>query len=92
MNDNRVVALRGEVLPTEPVPDVVETLERLLAEAKAGHIRGIAYAVATTLAGEGTGTGWDMAGGQKHVMAAAVMMLHHRFAEALQSLSVPRAP
>lgn len=42
----KVVALHGQILPTEPtvVPAVVEAIEELLAMARAGEIVGIAYA------------------------------------------------
>ena len=42
MSDGNVRSLRGEVVwrpPTEPVPQLVTELERLLAEAKDGELR-----------------------------------------------------
>jgi hypothetical protein len=41
----KVVSMRGTVLPTpgEPVPEVVETIERILEMARAGEIKGIGY-------------------------------------------------
>lgn len=39
-----VVSLHGDPLPHEPVRPVVEFLERLLAEAKAGRVRSIGAA------------------------------------------------
>jgi hypothetical protein len=76
-----VISLRGEALPGEPDSGIVEELERLLVDAKAGKLRGIAYA--TCLDTGGQGTGWSGVAGSRHPLGTAIMMLHHRYARGL---------
>lgn len=82
---SKVVAFKDSIPPNDPNPDLVETLEGLLARAKSGDLRGFAYA--TFSVGGGTGTGWDGSDGARHPIAAAIMMLHHRYAAALMEPS-----
>lgn len=80
---SNVVAFKNSVPPGEPHPDLVETLEGLLARAKGGDLRGLAYC---TVALDGAiGTGWDGADGTRHPLSSAILILQHRYAEALQS-------
>lgn len=67
--------------PDEPVSVVVLELEGLLAAAKAGTLRGIAYATCYKDGEQGTGWAHDM--GYLHIMGTSVMMLNFRYAEAL---------
>jgi hypothetical protein len=78
-----VVELKPGNLPDEPYAGVVETLERLLADAKSGNLRAIAYAVVRTQNVQATG--WDGAAGTRHPMSGAIMILAHRYAEALHA-------
>ena len=78
-----IKAIHGGHVPGQPCEAIVETLERMLAEAKRGDITAIAYA---TVRGNGViGTGWDGEDGARYPVASAVMMLHHRYAEAMLS-------
>lgn len=45
MSTDNVVAFGHTIPPGEPNPDIVADLERLLAQAKNGELRGFAYAV-----------------------------------------------
>lgn len=76
-----VVAFKGSIPPGQPNPDMVETLEGLLEQAKSGELRGIAYATIRT--GDVTGTGWEGSDGSRHWLSSAILMLHHRYAAAL---------
>jgi hypothetical protein len=69
----KVVALRGQVMPTEPtvVPHVVERLEELLAMARAGEIVGIAYATVHP----GDVTGYGRIGRQVRALLGALDLL-----------------
>lgn len=71
-----VVPFGEKTVPGEPVAEVVETLETLLAEAKAGNMRAFAYAVTRA---SGVATGWDGDAGTKYELAAAIMALQHRY-------------
>jgi len=78
-----VVGLPGIAARTfEPDAEVVEFLELLLAQAKAGDIVGIA--VATIGPQESMGTGWK-GNASIRTTAAAVGLLHHRFFAAWNS-------
>lgn len=70
---------------TEPVADLVATLEFLLAEAKSGNLRAIAYATVRGAKCDETGTGWSGGHGTRMPLAGSVLMLHDRYAEALRS-------
>lgn len=78
---SKVVAFRECIPPGEVNPDLVADLERLLEDAKAGQLRGIAYA--TTLTTGAAATGWCGSDGARHPLAGAIMMLHHRYGAAL---------
>jgi hypothetical protein len=69
----KIVALRGQVMPTDPtvIPVVVERLEELLAMARAGEIVGIAYATVHP----GDVTGYGRVGRQVRALLGAVELL-----------------
>ena len=71
-----VVAFGEKTVPGEPVAEIVETLEMLLAQAKAGDIRALAYAITRA---SSVSTGWDGDAGPKYELAAAIMALQHRY-------------
>lgn len=74
---NNVVGLRGNIPLNEPVPEVVEMLETLLARAKLGEIRGISFAYA--LPEDIAGTSWSSSAASRNTVAAAISMLQYRF-------------
>lgn len=78
---SEVIPLRGERLPGQPAGNVVEDLEALLADAKAGRLIGFAYAAVKV--SDVTVTGWSGAAGTRHPLCSAIAMLQHRYAEAL---------
>ena len=78
---SNVLAFRDSIPPGQPNQDLIDTLERLLAEAKSGDLR--ALAIATVREGNITGTGWDGSDGTRHPLSSAIMMLHSRYASAL---------
>ncbi|MEZ5781143.1 MAG: hypothetical protein R3D70_05780 [Rhizobiaceae bacterium] len=63
------------LLKQQPVPEIVETLERLLASAKSGELTGLAYA--TERRGNFGGSAWTCCQ-NIHVMKSAVMTLYTR--------------
>ena len=77
---SNITPFRDSIIPGHPVPDVVADLERLLADAKSGRLRAIAYA---TVAPPLKGTGWSGDNGTSDAVAAAITMLAHRYAEGL---------
>lgn len=82
---SNVVAFRDSIPPGEANPDLVSVLESLLSRAKTGDLRGMAYA--TSSVGNVTDTGWEGSDGARHPLAAAIMILHHRYAAALMEPS-----
>ncbi|MGE0233242.1 MAG: hypothetical protein AB7O39_00825 [Flavobacteriaceae bacterium] len=60
-----------------PCHDLIETLERLLADAREGSLRALAYA--TVRKGTLCGAGWDGAPGSKFPLGAAVSILAARY-------------
>lgn len=74
-----IVAIKAA--PGDPDAEVVAILEDLLACAKSGELRAVAYA--TVSEGSNTGTGWEGAGGTKHALAFSIMMLSHRYPAAV---------
>lgn len=78
-----VVAFKDSVLPGKPNEDIVADLEMLLASAKNGELRGIAYA--TVREGNCLGTGWVGSDGTRNAIAMCIMLLHHRFAGSVLS-------
>jgi hypothetical protein len=80
---SNVISLAPGNVPGEPDPDIIAVLESLLERARQGHLTGLAYA---TVALDGAqGTGWSGVAGTRHPLGTAVMMLNHRYAEALLS-------
>jgi ParB-like chromosome segregation protein Spo0J len=65
----------------EPVADVVQRLESLLARAKAGEIRQIAYAFAVSPVDTrvGCSDASDLPEFLRHAMGAAISLLQHRW-------------
>lgn len=78
---SKVVAFRDTVLAGDPNPDIVETLERLLEQARSGELRGIAYAACKV--GDVTATGWDGSDGSRHPLSTAIAVLNSRYSRAL---------
>jgi len=74
---------------TEPVKEVVDCLERLLAEAKAGTLRSFSYAVVRT--GSAIGTGWmlDPKAPDSLTLGASIGHLNHRYYAMLTETSKP---
>ena len=73
--------LHGNTAPGEPVADVVADLEMLLAQAKTGNIRAVAYSAVK--AGGSASTGWAGDGGTIHDLGAGIGYLFHRFFSAM---------
>lgn len=67
---------------TDPFPDLVAELEKLLESAKSGKMRACAWAVVYTdgLAPDGeVATGWARSGGTNFALSAAIARLTHRW-------------
>lgn len=86
-----VVGLRGETPTGQPVADVVQLLEELLERARAGELRGIAYA---TVERDGAVChGWTRAGRdgggargvapELHGLASGILVLALRYARVM---------
>ncbi|MCB1477074.1 MAG: hypothetical protein H6883_08065 [Rhodobiaceae bacterium] len=60
-----------------PCEDLIDTLQRLLEDARDGSLRAIAYA--TVRQGTLCGAGWDGAPGSKFPLGAAVSILAARY-------------
>lgn len=85
VSDN-IAELRPGCDPRKPSADTIEDLERLLADARSGHLVGIAYA---TVNRDGSqGTGWSGIAGTRHTVGTAIMMLFHRYSAAMVRGSV----
>lgn len=64
----------------EPVPGIVEALEELLVSAKRGDLQGFAFVAA----GERQiVTDWTGAPGTRNSIATGIMLLGHRYAQAV---------
>ena len=74
-----VVSLHGDVREGDPDPEIVEKLETLLEEARAGQLTGLAYAV--TRPGGAVGTAWTGQYGTTFSLGGAISMLQLRYAE-----------
>lgn len=77
---SKVVAIHGHTIKGAPNPDVIEELERLLEDARRGDLEAIAYC---TVYPDSKGTGWAGGSGTRDAVAAAIMMLQHRYAAAI---------
>lgn len=77
---SKVIAFKYNTIPGEPNKDIIEDLERLLAEAKAGQLEAIAYC---TVRQGALGTGWVGGSGTRSAVSSAILMLSHRYAAAL---------
>lgn len=84
-----IIGLRGVTPPHEPVPSVVQALERFLAEAQRGEIRAVAFAMVK--ADASVVTGWEkpyVPGNapavtmENHGLASAILTLAYRYAKA----------
>ena len=62
-----------------PVPDVIETLERILAEAREGRVRAIGLAIVRCNAETATCFACDPDEAVSHYMTAATAYLHTRY-------------
>lgn len=87
-NEANPGAVMGEVRTFEvvsgghgPLPELVETLEGLLEDARAGRLHGLAYC--TVREGGEIGTGWDGGHGTRFPLGAAVSILSVRYASAM---------
>ena len=77
-----IKSIHGGRAPGEPSVQIVETLERLLADAKSGELIGLGYA--TVLRTKAIGTGWDgeAAEGLRYTLGSAIHLLDHRYVSA----------
>ena len=76
MPDDKVVALRGGMVPGAPQPELVAQLERLLVEARAGTLQWMAWAA--VLHDDSTEAHW--AGDcRASIAAGCVGWMHHKF-------------
>lgn len=73
---SNVVAFQDCIPPGEANPEIVADLERLLSEAKAGDLIGLAYC---TIRDDSKGTGWNGNAGTRDAMGMAIAMLFHRY-------------
>ena len=73
------------VTASEAQADLVDMLEKLLEDAKAGVIIGVAFAAVLDQPDKVfvVRTGWDSASGTKHVLHSGIALLEHRFAEGI---------
>ena len=78
---SNIIKLGANVLPGEPDTDLIETLERLLEDAKSGNIRALAYA--TVCESEVLGSGWTGVAGTRYHLGSSVLMLQSRYASSL---------
>lgn len=76
-----IKTIHGGRTPGQPSKNIIETLESLLDEARSGSLIGIAYA--TVRENGAQGTGWEGESGSRHTLGTAMMMLQHRYTEAL---------
>lgn len=83
---SNIVNLHGEPIDPpaigDPNLDLIVELESLLGRARAGEIQAVAWAYSTQ---DGTvGTGWRGAKGTRHFISTALLILQHRYSEALR--------
>lgn len=69
-------AIHGGSIPGKADADIVETLERLLDEARQGDITAIAYAVVRP---DEIGTGWTGGAGTRDGIGMAISLLAARY-------------
>lgn len=81
-----IKTIHGGRVPGEPSAQVIEDLERLLAQAKDGTLIGFAYAGAHQDGSQVTG--WSGEAGTRHPVGTAIMMLFHRYSARLLDQSV----
>lgn len=77
---SKVIAFKDNTIPGEPNKNIIDELERLLAEAKAGQLDAIAYCAVRQRT---IGTGWAGGSGARSAISSAILMLSHRYAGAL---------
>jgi hypothetical protein len=93
-NDTPAVPVMSLVNPDtkgEPYAPLVTMLERMLADARAGTLRGVAYA-AWRDDEAGLSTGWIGAAGSRFPLGHGVAMLAFRFAQADLTRGIPTEP
>jgi hypothetical protein len=76
--NSQVVSIHGATPHGEPVAEIVETIESLLARARAGDIQAFAFALAHT-EGNGFANGWDGNAGTRDQLGSAIAHLSHRY-------------
>lgn len=76
-----ISTIHGGRVPGVPSASVIDDLERLLGDAKAGRLIGFAYATANQDGSQGTG--WAGEAGTRHPLGSAIMMLFHRYSAGL---------
>jgi hypothetical protein len=80
---SNVIPLGDNILPGVVDQDLVDDLELLLEDAKAGRLLAIGYAA--VVEGDVTSTGWSGRAGTRHALSSAIITLHARYAQALIS-------
>lgn len=75
---SEVLSFNGNTPEGHPVPEIVETIERLLEMAKTGEIQAFAYAASMPF-GDGFSNGWEGNGGTRDQLAAAIAHLNARY-------------
>lgn len=83
---SEVLTVHGGRVPGAANPDLVETLERLLDEARSGRLVALGYATVSEGAGPEAGsygTGWQGGAGTRYKLGCAVSWLAQRYIRAL---------
>lgn len=85
---SEVVGIHGGRAPGQPSQQIIETLESLLEEARAGVLVGLGYATVRTAGSANNwtlGTGWsgEAADGLRYRLGSAIHMLDWRYTEAM---------
>jgi hypothetical protein len=78
---SNVLKFGKTVLPGEANDDLVETIEGLLAQAKSGELRALAYC--TVRDNNVIGTGWDGSDGTRYPLGTAISILSVRYPTAV---------
>jgi hypothetical protein len=82
MSETKVVSFKGNLVPDTASPDVIECIEKLLAQAKRGEIVAIGYAAVRPASNS---TGWQGGGAHAELLLlhSAAGILAHRLALAV---------
>lgn len=84
---SNIVALGRIVATNEPVQDIIEELEMLLARAKVGELRAFAYAHVD--GGSFSSTGWVAGTVDAVVLVGAVTRLHYKLNKSWDDAASP---